>query len=348
MTDFERIKRFFKEFQGRFVNYEVIDGTTRRADCSIEYVCANIINNPSVKDFFVLYFPFESHSVLVDIDSLDSFVFEIYFINYGDKIVIHDACRTFDCGADSPEGNGVIAAHKEVVDRYLQRNGVAREVWAIVKETSLETFVQDTVTFVKVLQTMNNAQPTPPYLLELDAADKVVAVLTRCWIRKEKREMGNEGRRVAIFDNQKILQEHFTCGEQAYPWCFNKLGFVGLFFNSDGKVLVRKNKAGVCDFAICDYVLEDEWDSLSGLQRAIKENFGFEFSFGDVAPTLTTTRDKLICDFYAIHGYDVEIAQLCASNANIFAWMEKEQVRTLLKNGEFARYSASLVDYLFE
>ena len=151
---------------------------------------------------------------------------------------------------------------------------------------------------------------------------------------------------MAIFDNQKILQEHFTCGEEAYPRCFNKHGFVALFLNGDGKVLLRKDNAASWDFAIRDYVLEEEWSSLEGLQRAIKQSFGFDFFFGDVAPSLTTTRDKLILDFYVIHGYDVETKELCGDSAETFVWMEKEKARALLKDEAIARYPSSLIDYL--
>ena len=344
MTDFERIKRFFEEHQGRFVGYEVIDSATQKAKALLdEAVCESIVSNPRVKDFFLLYFPFDSHSALVDIDSLDSFTFEIYFADYGDKIVIHDAGRTFACGVEAYEGNGVLATHKDVADRYVERNGMAFEGWAVTKKTSLATFVQDTVTFVKVLQTLNNAQPFPPYLLELDAAREVVDVLSRCWIQGEKIEKNGNARRVAIFDNQKILQEHFTCGEEAYPRCFNKHAFVGLFFHSDGKVLLRRSEDPLWDFAIRDYVLEEEWSSLIGLQRAVKENFGFDFLFGDVAPALTTTHDKLILDFYVIRGYDIETEALC-KDATDFVWMEKAQARDLLKE----RYPASLLGYLLE
>ena len=348
MTDFEQMKRFFEEHQGRLVGYEVIDSATRRTADLDEGECKGIANNPCVKDFFVLHFPFDSRSNLVDIDSLDSFTFEICFVDYGDKIVIHDAGRTFDCGVKAYEGNGVIGAHKTVVDRYLERNGMECDDWAVTKETSLATFARDTITFVKALQTLNNAQPFPPYLLELDAASEVADVLSRCWIKGERMVKEDGARRVAIFDNQKILQEHFTCGEQAYPRGFNKHKFVGLFFNSDGKVLLRRRKNDAWDFAVNDYVLEDEWSSLCGLQRAVKERFGFDFFFGDVAPALTTTRDKLICDFYVVTDYNVEIEQLCGDGEDAFAWVEREELMALQAKNDFALYSPYLIDYVYD
>ena len=39
------------------MGYNLIDSDTRRCDVHLpEYVCQNIINNPDVKDFFVLNF----------------------------------------------------------------------------------------------------------------------------------------------------------------------------------------------------------------------------------------------------------------------------------------------------
>ena len=352
MTDFEQMKQFFVGHQNRFVGYRVIDSDMCKKERFLpEYVCKNIINNPGVKDFFVLHFPFDSGSGLVDIDSLDSFVFDFYFVDYGDKIVIDDACRTFDCGVEAYEGNGVIQMQADVTRKYLAKNGLEYRNYAISKQTSLQTFVQDTITFVKALQTLNNAQPSPPYVLELDDAREAVDVLTRCWIKGEKIEEGDDARKVALFDNHKRLQESFSCDEQGYPPCFNKHKFVGVFFNSDGRVLVRQQpteNAPAYDFAICDYVLADEWSSLEGMQRAIKQSFGFDFFFGDVAPAITTTKSKLICDFYVVHCYDVDLQQLCGESECIFEWITKEELLALRKTDAFVRYPTSLIDYLYE
>ncbi len=352
MTDFEQMKRFFLQHRDRFVGYDLIDSDARKEEKFLpEYVCKSIINDPSVKDFFVLHFTLDSHAGLVDVNSLDSFVFDFYFIDYGDKIVIDDACRTFECGVEAYEGNGVIQTQWDATSKYLAKNGMEYRNYAIVKQTSLQTFVQDTVTFVKVLQTLNNAQPSPPYILELDDAREAVDVLTRCWIKGERIEERDGARKVALFDNHKSLQDGFSCDEQAYPSCFNKHKFVGVFFNSDGRVLVRKKATGnalAYDFGICDYVLADEWSSLEGMQRAVKQSFGFDFCFGDVAPAVTTTRGKLICDFYVVHCYDVALQQLCGEDECSFEWIAKEELLSLLKADDFARYPISLIDYLYE
>ena len=65
------------------------------------------MRNPEIKDYFAIEFPFSDH--LITIDSKDSFVFDFYFLETDDKILITDANRTFDCNVDSFEGNGVFA-----------------------------------------------------------------------------------------------------------------------------------------------------------------------------------------------------------------------------------------------
>ncbi len=351
MTDFQKIKEFFLQRCGKFVEYSVIDSDARKCEKHLpEYVCQNIINNPGVKDFFVLNFPFYSNAGLVEIDSFDSFVFEFYFIDYGDKIVISDAKRTFDCGVEEYEGNGVILAQKTVVEKYLLKNGLQSIDNDIVKQTSLQTFVQDTVAFVKALQTLNNAQPYPPYILELDSARETVDALTRCWVYGERIDGVQPARKLALFDSQKNLLENFSCAEDGYPPIFNKHAFTGLFFNSDGKVLVKKTRTDTApkyDFAIHDFVLQDEDNSLIAFQRAIKQNLGLDFYFGELAPALTTTRDKLIFDFYVVHGYDVAIEQL-HNDSNAFEWIEKDKLFALLKADRFANYPVKLLEYLCE
>lgn len=349
MTNFEQMKEFFLQHSEKFVAYHVIDSNARKQATHLpQYVYENILKNPNVKDFFVLEFPYNSNTGLTEIDSLDSFVFDLYFIDYGDKIIITDAQRTVECGVEAYEGNGIIFMQKAITEKYLAKNGLQFIDNAIVKETSLQTFTQDTITLVKTMQTLNNAQPYPPYLLELDCAHETVDILTRCWVHNESIKKQDNTRKLALFDSQKILQEYFSCDEGDYPKVFNQHAFAGLFFNSNGKVLVKKiqtETAPIYDFAIHDFVLQGEDNSLIALQRAVEQFFGLEFYFGDLAPALTTTRDKLICDFYVVHGYDVAIEQL-RNDGNAFEWIEPAELFALLKANRFTIYPIKLLEFL--
>ena len=353
MTDFEKIKQFFATHQGRFVGYNVIDSNTIKSKSYLsQYLCDNVLRNPNVKDFFALEFPFDSQTGLVDIDSLDSFVFDFYFVDYGNTVVIDDAGRTFECGVASYEGNGVIANQRQVTNKYLAKNGlICTENYAIVKQTSLDTFVQDTITFVKALQTLNNAQPYPPYLLQLDDATHVVDVLTRCWVNGERLTDGKSTKKVALFNNYKEMQQG-SCPVSSYPPFYNKLRFVGVFINSDGKVLVRRKAK--CNrkpykFAIDDFVTCDNQNSLVGLQQAIHNNFGFEFWWGEVAPTVTVTANKQICDYFVVPCFDVDTNDIKGSPKYLYQWIDKSELLQLLQSGKFATdYPTTLVKYLLE
>ena len=109
----------------------------------------------------------------------------------------------------------------------------------------------------------------------------------------------------------------------------------------------READAPLYDFAVSDYVLSDEWSSLEGLQRAIKQGFGFDFYFGDVAPALTTTKSRLICDYYVIRDYDVSLDQLCENGETQFEWMSKDELFSRLKAEEFVKCPINLIEYLF-
>ena len=353
MTDFEKIKQFFTTHQGRFVGYNVIDSdTVKSKGFPSDYLYKYILHTDDVKDFFALEFPFDSKTGLVDVDSLDSFVFDFYFVDYGDKIVIDDAGRTFLCGVEAYEGNGVIANHSDVTDNYLAKNGLSYvNGYGIAKQTSIATFVQDAITFVKVLQTLNNAQPYPPYVLELDDAKEVVDVLTRCWVKGEKLSDGKSTKRVALYDNYKSRQRG-SGRASSYPPFYNKLRFVGVFVNSNGEVLVRKKcrcNVKPYDFAIADFVAFSDDNSLTAFQRAIHDGFGFEFWWGELAPCLTVTAHKQICDFYVVPAFDVKLCDLKGDGKYQYLWIDKESLAKLLQNGQLATdYSTTLIQYLLE
>ena len=307
MTVFESIKQFFAERANKLVCYRVISKEEIRQQGHVtDFVRNKILANPQVKDFFAMEFPSAAPEGLVSIDSMDSFVFDFYFLELEDKIIISDAERSFECGVEAFEGNGVLASKRDVVEAYLQANAMTDGAYAISKQTDADAFVADTITFVKVLQTLNNARPYPPYLLELDGAKEVVDVLRRAWIEREDAEGLQQGREVALFDNCKRIVEHCTCGENAYPEYDNKLAVVGVFFNRQGEVLLRRDlKNDVCDFAISDFVLAGENDSLEALQRAMQEHLGLDFFFGELAPAITTTANKVITDYYLVRNYEV-------------------------------------------
>ena len=205
-------------------------------------------------------------------------------------------------------------------------------------------------TFVKALQTLNGARPYPPYLLELDDAREVEDALTRCWICGEKSERCENARTLSLFDKQKVKEEHVTCEEGVYPKLSNKLAFIGAFFDSDGRVLLQKKRTqtGILyDFAIRDYVLKDEYDSLMGLQRAVRQCFGFDFYFGDLAPAVTLTQKRLILDFYVVPHYDVPTEELCGDGKDTLEWFTREEFFDLIAANRFESYPQGLLTLLY-
>ena len=111
---------------------------------------------------------------------------------------------------------------------------------------------------------------------------------------------------------------------------------------------LKKNPC-VYDFAISDFVLEGETDSLETLQRAMKESLGLDFFFGELAPALTTAKNKLITDYYLIDRYEVAIEELSFDKAAFFyRWATKEELFQLIKQGDLGGYTALFAQYVCE
>ena len=186
MTDFDKIKQFFVEHTNKYVNYKVVESNELKAQrFPDEYTVCNIFNNKQVVDFFAIEFPYQSNPPLIDVESLDSFTFGIYFVNYGNQIVIDDTRRTWDCGADSFEGNGVIAIQLPLVKHFVAGRGLEMQDYAITKTTSLDSFVADTINMIATMQTLNNLQPTQPYLVADSRIDEARQALTACWVHNK-------------------------------------------------------------------------------------------------------------------------------------------------------------------
>ena len=186
MTEFEQIKQFFVDHANKYVNYRVVGSDELKAQrFPDEYTASNIFANKDVVDFFAIEFPYQSNPPLVDVESLDSFTFGIYFVNYGNQIVIDDTRRTWDCGADRFEGNGIIATQLPLVQQFLSKRGLDFTNYAITKKTSLDSFVADTINVVTAMQTLNNLQTTPPYFANNPHIDDTTQALTECWVNSK-------------------------------------------------------------------------------------------------------------------------------------------------------------------
>ena len=186
MTDFDKIKQFFVDHTNKYVNYRVVGSDELKAQrFPDEYTASNIFAGKDVVDFFAIEFPYQSNPPLVDVESLDSFAFSFYFVDLGNKIVINDTRRTWDCGADSPEGNGVIATQLALVKDYLAERGLDFANYAITKKTTVDSFVADAINVVTAMQTLNNLQPNAPYIVSDARIDDTTQALTECWVHNK-------------------------------------------------------------------------------------------------------------------------------------------------------------------
>lgn len=353
MKDFNEIKQFFIDHQNMLVEYKVISSEEKRKQTYLsDFERDFIVHDKAVKDFFVLEFPHMSNNNLYTIDSNDSFVFDFYFYTYGVTVYISDGGRSFDCGVEAYEGNCALAYHREAAKKYLEQFGIEYNTKDICKKTSIDSFIQDTINFVRALQTINNMENDPPYILDLGEGKRTNDILSRLWHQNLSIKDGEKGRSLALFSYCKDCLNHtvreFNLQEYGY-----KHTVTGVFFNEEGKVLIRRNlkesKNKPYEFSVKDYVLYLEEFGLETLQRLIKDEFGFHFYFDAVAPAITITKEGIINDYFIVNKYNVLLEELKYDNTVYeYDWVTKEELMALVKAGDFGDYTETFIELIYE
>ncbi|MBO7218372.1 MAG: hypothetical protein J6V40_00135 [Clostridia bacterium] len=141
------------------------------------------------EDYFYVYYKISTvgsdSSVCYEeyIDSYDSFVFGIYFTLYTDgKIVVTDYNRTWECGVTEAESSGLVYKHFDKYKALVEKYGFYLEQeTCIMKDTNIDTFVDDAITLTKVMLMLNYIQDKPPYIKYNKQIRKDINRLIKDW-----------------------------------------------------------------------------------------------------------------------------------------------------------------------
>lgn len=184
LEQFDSIRCFFEERSNKYVEYTV---NSNPGNEHTYYFSPP----PFQRDFYIRFASPHLSEVyqFYRIDSYDSFVFGIYFIDYGNRIEVSDMNRTWECGVEAFEGTGLMAKHLPLVKQKVEDYGFDAlnfglemgKTTELHKVTTEKTFVSDAISLVELMLLINHIKPTPPHLRKNKYIRQEIDALQKSW-----------------------------------------------------------------------------------------------------------------------------------------------------------------------
>ena len=126
-----------------------------------------------------------------------------------------------------------------------------------------------------------------------------------------------------------------------------------IVFNSEGKMLIqqrasdRNSYPNMWDFSVGGSVEAGETSS-QGAERELLEELGLKFNIAGTLPSFSVNFEQGFDDFYIIN-YDIKAEDVVLQKEEVQAvkWAEKEEIKEMIRTGEFINFREPLVDLLF-
>ena len=126
-------------------------------------------------------------------------------------------------------------------------------------------------------------------------------------------------------------------------------------FNSRGRLLIQQRSMekdafpGKWDVSAAGGVAAGE-TSRQGAEREVREELGYTLDLTGVRPSMTVNYDGGFDDFYLVVRDDLQPETLVLQEEEVSAvrWAAEEEVLAMLEQGEFIRYPAGFLRFLFE
>ncbi len=126
-----------------------------------------------------------------------------------------------------------------------------------------------------------------------------------------------------------------------------------IVFNSEGKLLIqqrasdRKSHSNKWDFSVGGSVVSGETSS-QGAERELFEELGLKVKLDGKQANFTINFEKGFDDYYII-DYDIDAKDVAFQKEEVQAvkWADKDEILSLIRNGEFIEFRESLVELLF-
>ena len=126
-----------------------------------------------------------------------------------------------------------------------------------------------------------------------------------------------------------------------------------IIFNSEGKMLIQQRAAdrnsypNMWDFSVGGSVEAGETSS-QGAERELLEELGLKVKLLGTLPSFSVNFEQGFDDFYIIN-YDINAEDIIFQKEEVQAvkWAGKDEIISMIRNGEFIGFRESLVDLVF-
>ena len=126
-----------------------------------------------------------------------------------------------------------------------------------------------------------------------------------------------------------------------------------IVFNSKGQMLIQQRAAernsypNMWDFSVGGSVEAGETSS-QGAERELLEELGLKFNIAGTLPSFSVNFEQGFDDFYVIN-YDINAEDVVLQKEEVQAvrWAGKDEIKAMIRNGEFINFRESLVDLVF-
>lgn len=153
--------------------------------------------------------------------------------------------------------------------------------------------------------------------------------------------------------NRNKTNRTWVRGEELQPGEFHLVIHVCIF-NSNGDMLIQQRQPfkdgwpNMWDLTVGGSATVGD-TSQTAAQRELYEELGLKLNFQKIRPHLTINFEKGFDDIYLIEeNVQVHTLTLQVEEVQNVKWASKEEILTMIENGEFIPYYESLIQLLFE
>lgn len=157
-----------------------------------------------------------------------------------------------------------------------------------------------------------------------------------------------------VYDiNRNKTKRTWVRGEELQPGDFHLVIHVCIF-NSNGDMLIQQRQpfkegwSNMWDLTVGGSATTGD-TSQTAAQRELYEEIGLKLDLQQMRPHLTINFERGFDDYYLIEE-DVQLHTLTLQYEEVQSvkWASKEEILTMIKNGEFIPYYESLIQLLFD
>ena len=156
-----------------------------------------------------------------------------------------------------------------------------------------------------------------------------------------------------LYDKDRIKTGKTMYRGDAVPDGFYRMVVHIAIFNSDGRMLIQQRQpfksgwSGMWDITVGGSAVAGENGS-EAAHRELFEEIGIDIDFSDKRPNFTLHFNGGFDDVYLVkHDVDISRVKLQQSEVASVKFATKEEIYSMIDNGEFIPYHKSMIDMMF-